>query len=92
MENEMVANDMVANEMGANEIGANDIEDNMEQSITNMVDILDNIKTEIKDIQQEHKKQGHMPYFCNMARNYLVKNVLNNMKDQKLARKINGCL
>jgi hypothetical protein len=27
-----------------------------------------------------------------MARYYLVKNVLNNMKDQKLARKINGCL
>ena len=49
-------------------------------------------KTEIKAIQQEQEKQGHIPYFCNMARYYLVKNVLNNMKDQKLARKINGCL
>ena len=43
MENEM------ENEM-ENVMGVNVVEDNMEQSITNMVDILDNIKTEIKDI------------------------------------------
>lgn len=43
-------NEMVVNEMGVNEMGVNDIEDNMEQSVANMVDILDNIKTEIKDI------------------------------------------
>jgi len=49
-------------------------------------------KTEIKAIQEEHKKQGYIPYFCNMARYYLVKNVLNNMKDQKIANKINQCL
>jgi tRNA(Ile2) C34 agmatinyltransferase TiaS len=49
-------------------------------------------KTEIKAIQQEQEKQGYIPYFCNMARYYLVKNVLNNMKNKKLARKINGCL
>jgi len=49
-------------------------------------------KTEIKAIQEEHKKQGHIPYFCNMARYYLVKNVLSNMDNQKLAKRINSCL
>jgi hypothetical protein len=49
-------------------------------------------KNEIKAIQEEHKKQGHMPYFCNLARYYLVKNVLSNMENQKLAKRINSCL
>ena len=49
-------------------------------------------KTEIKAIQEEHKKQGYIPYFCNLARYYLVKNVLSNMDNQKLAKRINSCL
>ena len=49
-------------------------------------------KNEIKAIQEEHKKQGHIPYFCYLARYYLVKNVLSNMDNQKLAKRINNCL
>ena len=49
-------------------------------------------KEAIKDIVKEVEKKKHIPYFVHLARNYLVKNVLNNMKNKKLARKINGCL
>ena len=45
-----------------------------------------------QDIVKEIEKNKHIPYFVHLARNYLVKNVLNNMKNKKLANKINQCL
>ncbi len=49
-------------------------------------------KNIMKDIEDQHKKEGHLSKFVNLARYYLVKNVLNNMKNKRLANKINKCL
>jgi len=46
----------------------------------------------MKDIEDQHKKEGHLSKFVNLARYYLVKNVLNNIEDKKLSNKLSGCL
>ena len=49
-------------------------------------------KNIMKDIEDQHKKEGHLSKFVNLARYYLVKNVLNNIEDKKLSNKLSGCL
>jgi hypothetical protein len=49
-------------------------------------------KDEIRYISKEHENKGYMPYIFEMARRYLVKEVLNNMDNKQLANKIRGCL
>jgi len=49
-------------------------------------------KDEIRYISKEHENKGYMPYIFDVARRYLVKEVLNNMKNKRLANKIRGCL
>ena len=49
-------------------------------------------KNIMKDIEDQHKKEGHLSKFVNLARYYLVKNVLNNIEDKKLSNKLSDCL
>lgn len=45
-----------------------------------------------KEIRDQHNKLGHIPYFTQLARDYLTKVILFNMKNKKLSRAINKVL
>ena len=41
------------------------------------------------EIRKDHEEKQSIDYFVSMARDYLTKDVLNNMSNKKLARAIN---
>ena len=41
------------------------------------------------EIRKDHEEKQSIDYFVSMARDYLTKDVLNNMSNKKLAREIN---
>jgi hypothetical protein len=41
------------------------------------------------EIRKDHEQKQSIDYFVSMARDYLTKDVLNNMSNKKLARAIN---
>jgi tRNA(Ile2) C34 agmatinyltransferase TiaS len=41
-----------------------------------------------KEIEQDHNKRGSMNYFVQLARTYLINDILNNMSNKKLSREI----
>ncbi len=46
-------------------------------------------KTQALEIRNNHDQKGSIDYFVSMARDYLIKDVLNNMSNKWLAREIN---
>jgi hypothetical protein len=49
-------------------------------------------KKQAIEIMREHESQGHMPYYMGLARDYLVKDILHNMVNKRLAKQINSRL
>ena len=41
-----------------------------------------------RSIEKEHEKLGYIPYFVQLARDYLVKDILNNMDNKRLSKEI----
>lgn len=39
-------------------------------------------------IEKEYEKLGHIPYFVQLARDYLVKDILHNMDNKRLSKAI----
>ena len=46
----------------------------------------------MREIVKIVDKKRHIPHMVLLARNYMVKDVLNNMDNKQLANKIRGCL
>jgi len=46
----------------------------------------------MKKIQHQHNKKNEIEYFTLIARLFIIKDILNNMKNKRLANKIRGCL
>jgi len=49
-------------------------------------------KKQVDQIREKHREKGHLPLFAGIARDYIVKDILNNMKDRNLAKQIHGNL
>jgi len=49
-------------------------------------------KNLMKKIQHQHNKMNGIEYFTLIARLFIIKDILNNMKHKRLANKIRGCL
>ena len=49
-------------------------------------------KNLMKKIQHQHNKKNEIEYFTLIARLFIIKDILNNMKNKGLANKIRGCL
>jgi hypothetical protein len=49
-------------------------------------------KIDMREIVKIVDKKRHIPHMVLLARNYMVKDILNNMDNKQLANKIRGCL
>ena len=49
-------------------------------------------KNVMKEIVKLHKKEGYLDYVVSNLEYYLLKDVINNMQNKRLANKINKCL
>ena len=45
-------------------------------------------RRQAKQIEKEHEKLGCIPYFVQLARDYLVKDILHNMDNKRLSKEI----
>ena len=48
----------------------------------------DTQKNVMKEILKHHKKEGYLGYFASTLEYYLLKDVINNMQNKKLAKRI----
>ena len=49
-------------------------------------------KTIMKEIVKHHKKEGYLGYFVSNLEYYLVKDVINNMQNKRLSKRIWGSI